>query len=204
MAHAPAARLESERKSCAIWYILFCQSPKLAAQSGMFFSGNHLILHKQNYTVLLRRVKGRINTSETLLPLASILTYGNISTIVAGANAMGANVIPAYSRIELNSLKYISCCPNGHTILFKTPKSKARDPYCITVRYSVEIPLYFLRNYILLTGYLFCFRKRLGAVQFSTNRLRVAWDRRVVLGKNTPKRKIPRSRFCYSPECSGE
>ncbi|VFM96715.1 MAG: hypothetical protein BECKG1743D_GA0114223_100854 [Candidatus Kentron sp. G] len=25
---APAARLESERKSCAIWYILFCQSPK--------------------------------------------------------------------------------------------------------------------------------------------------------------------------------
>ncbi|VFN02122.1 MAG: hypothetical protein BECKG1743D_GA0114223_103381, partial [Candidatus Kentron sp. G] len=24
---APAARLESERKSCAIWYILFCQSP---------------------------------------------------------------------------------------------------------------------------------------------------------------------------------
>nr|VFJ51612.1 MAG: hypothetical protein BECKFM1743C_GA0114222_100993 [Candidatus Kentron sp. FM] len=28
MAHAPAARLESERKSCAIWYILFCQSPK--------------------------------------------------------------------------------------------------------------------------------------------------------------------------------
>ncbi|VFM99735.1 MAG: hypothetical protein BECKG1743E_GA0114224_102771, partial [Candidatus Kentron sp. G] len=25
---APAARLESERKSCAIRYILFCQSPK--------------------------------------------------------------------------------------------------------------------------------------------------------------------------------
>nr|VFJ59063.1 MAG: hypothetical protein BECKFM1743A_GA0114220_102304 [Candidatus Kentron sp. FM]VFJ65644.1 MAG: hypothetical protein BECKFM1743C_GA0114222_104013 [Candidatus Kentron sp. FM]VFK17041.1 MAG: hypothetical protein BECKFM1743B_GA0114221_104563 [Candidatus Kentron sp. FM] len=25
---APAARLESERESCAIWYILFCQSPK--------------------------------------------------------------------------------------------------------------------------------------------------------------------------------
>ncbi|VFM97860.1 MAG: hypothetical protein BECKG1743D_GA0114223_101741, partial [Candidatus Kentron sp. G] len=24
---APAARLESERKFCAIWYILFCQSP---------------------------------------------------------------------------------------------------------------------------------------------------------------------------------
>ncbi|VFN01851.1 MAG: hypothetical protein BECKG1743D_GA0114223_103151, partial [Candidatus Kentron sp. G] len=24
---APAARLESGRKSCAIWYILFCQSP---------------------------------------------------------------------------------------------------------------------------------------------------------------------------------
>ncbi|VFM98424.1 MAG: hypothetical protein BECKG1743D_GA0114223_104242 [Candidatus Kentron sp. G] len=22
-------RLESERKSCAIWYILFCQSPKI-------------------------------------------------------------------------------------------------------------------------------------------------------------------------------
>ena len=28
---APAARLESERKSCAIRYILFCQSPEVVA-----------------------------------------------------------------------------------------------------------------------------------------------------------------------------
>ncbi|VFN03389.1 MAG: hypothetical protein BECKG1743F_GA0114225_107951, partial [Candidatus Kentron sp. G] len=31
---APAARLESERKSCAIWYILFCQSPKFQYHFG--------------------------------------------------------------------------------------------------------------------------------------------------------------------------
>ena len=35
---APAARLESERKSCAIRYILFCQSPKITFVTSASFT----------------------------------------------------------------------------------------------------------------------------------------------------------------------
>ncbi|VFM97181.1 MAG: hypothetical protein BECKG1743D_GA0114223_101071 [Candidatus Kentron sp. G] len=84
--------------------IIFCAVPYL--ESGV----------QDDFCIQLlpRRIKGRIDTSETLLPPASILTYGDISTIVAGVNATRANATPFFYRIALNLLKDTIYCPNGH------------------------------------------------------------------------------------------
>ncbi|VFN06791.1 MAG: hypothetical protein BECKG1743D_GA0114223_109161, partial [Candidatus Kentron sp. G] len=95
--YAPAVRLESERKSCAIWYILFCQSPKTRISKQL------LRMNRLQNRYILARYESRPAMLRSAYHVRELLRYGREIFTASDISAMSLDWMDGWIYVGIRA-----------------------------------------------------------------------------------------------------